>query len=89
MVVKKFALYFGVEARIVPIHEEGHYSMEPREAVKYVDENTICVVAIFGSTFTGHFDDVAGLSSELDRIQREKGCAFAHSRMVTKIRRSF
>ncbi len=47
--------------------------MDPKEAMKYVDENTICVVAILGSTFTGHFEDVKALSAELDCLQREKG----------------
>jgi glutamate decarboxylase len=37
------------------------------------DENTIGVYLILGSTYTGHFEDVEGMSKELDKIQEEKG----------------
>lgn len=71
--VKKFARYFDVEPRAVPIHQETHYMMDAKDAVKYVDENTICVFSILGSTFTGHFEKVQLLSQELDKLQQEKG----------------
>jgi glutamate decarboxylase len=73
VVVKKFARYFDVEPRAVPIHDTTHYMMEAKEAVSYVDENTICVFSILGSTFTGHFEKVKLLSRELDVLAKEKG----------------
>lgn len=73
VVVKKFACYFDVEAKIVPIHKGTHYMMEAREAASHVDENTICVVSIMGSTFTGHYEKVEALNCELDKLQAEKG----------------
>jgi glutamate decarboxylase len=79
VVVKKFARYFDVEPRAVPIHDTTHYMMEAKEAVSYVDENTICVFSILGSTFTGHFEKVKLLSRELDVLAKEKGYAHTHT----------
>lgn len=73
VVVKKFARYFDVEPRAVPIHKESHYMMDAKDAVKYIDENTICVFSILGSTFTGHFEKVKLLSRELDKLQQQTG----------------
>jgi glutamate decarboxylase len=44
--------------RQVPVTKESNYCLDVDEAVKVVDENTIAVVAIMGSTFTGHFEPV-------------------------------
>jgi len=38
-----------------------------------VDENTIGVAAVMGNTFTGAFDDVAGLSAALDALAERTG----------------
>ena len=37
---EKFARYFDVEARLVPV-EEGYWVMHPERALEMVDENTI------------------------------------------------
>jgi len=71
--LEKFARYFDVEVRQVLISEESRYVMDPKLAVSKVDENTIGIVTILGSTFTGHFEDVKGLSDALDALQKEKG----------------
>ena len=42
--------------------------MEP-----HVDENTIGVAAVLGTTFTGHMDDVVGINALLLRIKGERG----------------
>jgi glutamate decarboxylase len=47
-----------VEERLVPVSKESNYVLSVKEALKLVDENTIGVVAILGSTFTGHFEPV-------------------------------
>ncbi|KAE9450818.1 hypothetical protein C3L33_17283, partial [Rhododendron williamsianum] len=48
---EKFARYFDVELKEVKL-SEGYYVMDPKKAVEMVDENTICVAAILGSTLT-------------------------------------
>ncbi|HBD37029.1 MAG TPA: glutamate decarboxylase, partial [Cupriavidus sp.] len=59
IVWKKFLRYFDVEPRIVPL-KPGNYCLTAEDLDKYVDENTICVVAIAGQTFTGEDDDIQG-----------------------------
>ena len=47
--------------------------MDPVKAVEMVDENTICVAAILGSTMTGEFEDVKLLSELLTEKNKETG----------------
>jgi glutamate decarboxylase len=72
VVWEKFARYWDVEPRYVPL-ARGRLHLTADEAVKYVDENTIGVVAILGSTFDGSYEPVAEISAALDRVQAEKG----------------
>ncbi|KAF9333387.1 hypothetical protein BG006_003692 [Podila minutissima] len=71
--LEKFARYFDVECRMVPVSLESRYCMDVQKAAESCDENTIGIYVVLGSLFTGHFEDVQGLSDELDRIQEEKG----------------
>lgn len=68
----KFARYWEVEPRFVPI-EQGRYHLSAEEAIKYCDENTIGVIAILGSTFDGSYEPIKEISAALDRLQSEKG----------------
>jgi glutamate decarboxylase len=72
IVWKKFFRYFEVEPRIVPL-EPGNYRLTADELDKYVDENTIAVVAIAGQTFTGEDDDIQGIHDWLDAYQARTG----------------
>jgi glutamate decarboxylase len=45
IVWKKFLRYFDVDPRIVPL-KSGNYRLTAEHLDRYVDENTICVVAI-------------------------------------------
>lgn len=47
--------------------------MDPAKAVEMVDENTICVAAILGSTLTGEFEDVKLLNDLLTEKNQETG----------------
>lgn len=47
--------------------------MDPEKAVELVDENTICVAAILGSTLTGEFEDVKRLNDLLTAKNKETG----------------
>ena len=48
--LEKFARYFDVECRLVPVTEASRYRLDAKEAMKFVDENTIGVYVILGST---------------------------------------
>ena len=52
---------------------EGYYVMDPVKAIDMVDENTICVAAILGSTLTGEFEDVKQLNDLLTEKNKETG----------------
>lgn len=69
---EKFARYFDVEFRQVPL-APGANGLRPDQLREYVDENTIGVVAILGVTYTCDYEPVAELAAELDAIQSEKG----------------
>lgn len=47
--LEKFARYFEVECRLVPISVESKYRLDAKKAMDYVDENTIGVFVILGS----------------------------------------
>jgi glutamate decarboxylase len=63
----KFCRYFDVEPRQVPL-APGRYTVGPEDLEPHIDENTIGVVAVVGTTFTGDCDDVAGIDAMLRRL---------------------
>ncbi|XP_057858774.1 glutamate decarboxylase isoform X2 [Cryptomeria japonica] len=69
---EKFARYFEVELKEVKL-QEGYYVMDPVKAVDMVDENTICVAAILGSTYNGEFEDVKLLNDLLTEKNKKTG----------------
>ncbi|KAE8076435.1 hypothetical protein FH972_015087 [Carpinus fangiana] len=69
---EKFARYFEVELKEVKVRE-GYYVMDPVKAVEMVDENTICVAAILGSTYNGEFEDVKLLNDLLLEKNNQTG----------------
>jgi glutamate decarboxylase len=68
----KFCRYFDVEPREIPL-ARGRYTVGPDDVAPHVDENTIGVVAVLGTTFTGECDDVAGIDALLGVLHRERG----------------
>jgi len=71
--LEKFARYFEVEARILPVSKESKYRLDVNKVRENVDENTIGVFVILGSTYTGHYEPVEEVSKVLDEIEKEKG----------------
>ncbi|XP_061976874.1 glutamate decarboxylase 4-like isoform X1 [Populus nigra] len=69
---EKFARYFEVELKEVKLTED-YYVMDPVKAAEMVDENTICVAAILGSTLNGEFEDVKLLNDLLVEKNRITG----------------
>ncbi len=48
-------------------------TLDPEEALKMCDENTICIVPIQGVTWTGLNDDVEALDKALDAYNAKTG----------------
>ncbi|HSI79216.1 MAG TPA: glutamate decarboxylase [Solirubrobacterales bacterium] len=67
----KFCRYFDVEPRKVPL-PKGRTTIGPGELGPRINENTIGVVGVVGTTFTGECDDVAGIDAML-AAKREQG----------------
>jgi len=72
VVWEKFCRYFDVEPRIVPLQPDK-FTIGPDDVEPHVDENTIGVAAVLGTTFTGHADDIGGINDLLLRIKEERG----------------
>ncbi|QKX59996.1 uncharacterized protein TRUGW13939_07138 [Talaromyces rugulosus] len=71
--LEKFACYFDVEARILDVSEKSNFALDPDMVRKNIDENTIGVFVILGSTYTGHFEPVEEVSKVLDKYEEETG----------------
>ncbi len=69
---EKFAKYFDVEQRLVPM-EEGNYTLTAKKVAENIDENTICVGAILGTTFTGQADEIQKINDLLVKVKKTKG----------------
>jgi glutamate decarboxylase len=69
---EKFCRYWDVEPRHVPM-EGNRYILSAEEAVKLCDENTIGVVAVMGSTFTGQYEPVKEINDALDKLDAQTG----------------
>ena len=68
----KFCRYFDVEPRIIPL-QPGKYTIGPEDVEPHVDENTIGVGAVLGTTFTGHADDIVGINEMLVGVRERHG----------------
>ncbi|KAL8926031.1 MAG: hypothetical protein Q9208_003172 [Pyrenodesmia sp. 3 TL-2023] len=64
VVWEKAARYFDVEERYSYCTED-RYVIDPDEAVELVDENTIGICAIIGTTYTGEYEDVKAINDLL------------------------
>jgi len=71
--LEKFARYFEVEARILPVSKKSNFRLDPELVKENIDENTIGVFVILGSTYTGHYEPVEEISKILDDFEAKTG----------------
>lgn len=71
--LEKFARYFEVEARILPVTKASRYRLDPELVRKNIDENTIGIFVILGSTYTGHYEPVQEIHDILDEYEKSTG----------------
>jgi glutamate decarboxylase len=71
--LEKFARYFEVEARILPVSEKSQFRLDPELVKENIDENTIGIFVILGSTYTGHYEPVQEISEILDDYEKKTG----------------
>jgi glutamate decarboxylase len=72
VVWEKFCRYFDVEPRIIPL-QSHKFTIGPEDVEPHLDENTIGVAAVLGTTFTGHADDIVGINDLLVQLQEDDG----------------
>ncbi|RLA43791.1 MAG: glutamate decarboxylase [Gammaproteobacteria bacterium] len=68
----KFCRYWDIEAREVT-SEGDRFTLNAEEALKLVDENTIGMIVIMGSTMDGSYEPVKEVAEALDKYQRDTG----------------
>lgn len=67
---EKAARYFDIEEKFVYCTPD-RYVMDPKEAVDLVDENTIGICAILGTTYTGEYEDIKAMNDLLEERKSE------------------
>jgi len=72
VVWEKFCRYWDVEPRYLPM-APGRYVITPEQVVNAADENTIGVVAILGTTYTGEFEPIQEIHDALVALNADKG----------------
>ena len=68
---EKAARYFDVEEKFVYCTKD-RYVIDPKEAVDLVDENTIGICSILGTTYTGEYEDTKAINDLL--VERNIDC---------------
>ncbi|WP_328662405.1 glutamate decarboxylase [Nocardia salmonicida] len=72
VVWEKFCRYFDVEPRYLPM-EKDRYVITPEQVLENIDEDTIGVVAILGTTFTGELEPIGDICAALDKLAADGG----------------
>jgi glutamate decarboxylase len=72
VVWEKFANYWEVEPRYVPLEGDVLHLTADR-MLEHVDENTIGVVAVLGSTMDGSYEPVQEICAALDEYESQTG----------------
>src|SRR4029079_14069299 len=67
----KFANYFDVEMRKIPMKKD-RFVLSAADVEQQVDENTIAVGAVLGTTHIGEADPISEINDLLVRIKAEK-----------------
>ncbi|KAL3230190.1 Glutamate decarboxylase [Nakaseomyces bracarensis] len=69
--LEKFARYFDVECRLVPVSAKSQHMLDPNLLWDFVDENTIGCFVIMGTTYTGHLENVSEVADVLTEIEKQ------------------
>ncbi len=72
VVWEKFCKYWDVEARYVPVAPD-RFVVDPDDVMARVDENTIGVIPILGTTYTGEFEPIEEIHDRVVAYNEEHG----------------
>jgi len=68
----KTCKYLDIEPRIIPL-APGRYTLDPDLVMEAVDENTIGVMVILGTTLTGAFDPIEEINDRVTAYNEQHG----------------
>jgi glutamate decarboxylase len=68
----KFAKYFDVEPRVIPL-EQDSFTITKEAVAELIDEDTICVGVVLGTTFTGEIDPIEDINDLLVEVKSSHG----------------
>ncbi|KAK2839203.1 hypothetical protein FQN49_006374 [Arthroderma sp. PD_2] len=68
---EKAARYFDIEEKFVYCTNE-RYVLDPQEAIDLIDENTIGICVILGTTYTGQYEDIKAVNDLL--VEKKIDC---------------
>ncbi len=69
---EKFFRYWDIEARLVPV-TGNRFTATGAEIAALCDENTIGVVGILGTTYTGEYEPIADMDAALEKLNAKTG----------------
>jgi len=72
VVWEKFCRYWDVEPRYVPVAHD-RFTVAPDDVMDRVDENTIGVIPILGTTYTGEFEPIKEIHDRVVAFNAEHG----------------
>jgi glutamate decarboxylase len=72
LVWNKACIYFDIEQRLIPLHPE-RFTITPEAVMEKVDENTICVVGVLGTSYTFDYDPIEEINDALVDLKKNKG----------------
>ena len=72
VVWEKLCRYFEIEPRIVPLSQDS-YILTAEKVAAQIDEQTIGVAAVLGTTYTGQIDEITAIDQLLVQTKKERG----------------
>ena len=66
------AIYLEVEQRLIPLHPD-RCPITAKEVMENVDEDTICVVGVLGTSYTFDYDPIKDINDALVARKQETG----------------
>jgi glutamate decarboxylase len=66
----KSAIFLEIERKMIPLHP-GRYTITADEVMKQVDENTVCVVGVLGTSYTFDYDPIKEINDALVKYKHK------------------
>jgi glutamate decarboxylase len=72
LVWNKACIYFEIEQRLIPLHPDL-FTITPEAVMEEVNENTICVVGVLGTSYTFDYDPIEEINDALVGLKNKDG----------------